>query len=449
MTALDVAKEVVHSEEDTIRALANKIHHQKTKEYFEEVLNTFENGNYRSSVVMLCTVVICDLFFKLKDLEEIHGDAKAEKILNDLQVEQATNPVSSDWENQLIDKAFKEAKLLENDVYTQIKMLKNCRNLCAHPVLNSLDILHRPNKATAESLIRNMLEGLLTKHPLFTKDIFVPFILEIERIQHDLPTQERLEKYLESKFFVHFNKELAEHIFKNLWKFVFKSKGEREAANRSINCKVLLIIYKKYNSILLDYIGKNPDYFSDFLENDIVLDKLLDFLSLYPEIYPLFRDHTKEILKNCASKKSKWFIRSIFISESLKDHFKAIDSKIHGSGTAYNQPYVHLYYLRREDVELLNKLARKEGMMSEFYDLMISQYYHSGSYVNSDHSFNVCIKPFYEEFNKEQFKILLEEVNSNPQCYGGWNGSKNRTLLTTAKKLMPDINVEEIYKNIF
>ncbi|MDO6632875.1 hypothetical protein [Bacillus thuringiensis] len=448
---MSVAEElkVVDDKEATIQELANKIHHQKTKEYFAEVLDTFKNGNYRSTVVMLCTVVICDLFFKLKDLDEIHGDTKAQKILNDLQVEKATNPVSSDWENQLIDKAFKEAKLLENDVYTQIKMLKNCRNLCAHPVLNSLDILHRPNKETAESLIRNMLEGLLTKHPLFTKNVFVPFILEIERIQYDFPTQERLERYLESKFFVHFNKELAEHIFKNLWKFVFKSNGEREAANRTINFKVLLIIYNKYNSILLDYIEKNPDYFSDVLDKESVLNKLFDILSIHREIYPLFRAHTQETLKNHASKKSNWFIRSTFISESLTEHFKAIDSKIHGLGNAYNQPYVHRYYLRPEDVELLNELAKKEGVMTEFYDLMISHYYHSGAYSNSDYSFNICIKPFYEKFNREQIETLLKEVNSNPQCYEGWNGSKNKILLSTAKKLMPDIDVEEVYKNIF
>ncbi|WP_166695874.1 hypothetical protein [Bacillus cereus] len=441
--------EVVHSEEDTIQVLATKIYHQKTREYFEEVLDTYENGNYRSSVVMLCTVVICDLVFKLKDLEEIHGDAKAAKILEDLNTEKEANPVSPDWENQLIEKAFKEAKLLENDVYTHIKTLKTYRNLSAHPVLNSMDILYRPNKEQAESFIKNMLEGLLTKHPLFTKNIFVPFMVEIERIKRDLPTQERLETYLDSKFFVHFNKELTEYIFKNLWKIVFKKYGKREKANRDINYNVLLIIYKKYNNILFDYIENNADYFSDFMDEESILTKLFDFLARYPEIYPLFRGHTQEILKKRATKKNDWFIRSVFVSESLKDHFKAIESRIHGTGNFYNQPYIHRYYLKHEDVEVLSELARETGAMSEFYDFMISHYYHSGSFGNAEYTFNLCIKPYYEKFSKEQFETLLSEVNHNPQCNEGLFGHRNKMLLPAAQKVMPDIDIEKTYSNIF
>jgi hypothetical protein len=74
-------------------------------------MNSFENENYRSSVVMLYTVVICDLVFKLTDLEEIHGDAKAEKILKDLEVKKEENPVSPAWEAELIEKSFKESKI--------------------------------------------------------------------------------------------------------------------------------------------------------------------------------------------------------------------------------------------------------------------------------------------------------------------------------------------------
>ncbi|PGB56851.1 hypothetical protein [Bacillus anthracis] len=441
--------ELVDDREETIQELATKIYHQKTREYFEEVLNTFENGNYRSSIVMLCTVVICDLVFKLKDLEEIHGDEKAAKILEDLNAEKEAKPVSPDWENQLIEKAFNEAKLLENDVYTHIKTLKTYRNLSAHPVLNSMDILYRPNKEQAESFIKNMLEGLLTKHPLFTKNVFGPFMIEIERIQRDLPTQERLETYLDSKFFVHFNKELTEYIFKNLWKIVFKNYGKREKANRNINYNVLLIIYKKYNSILFDYIENNADYFSDFMDEDSILTKLFDFLARYPEIYSLFRSHTQEILKKRATKTNNWFIRSVFVSESLQDHFKAIDSKIHGTGNYYNQPYIHSYYLKDEDVEVLSELARKTGAMSEFYDFMISHYYHSGSFGNAEYTFNLCIKPYYEEFSKEQFETLFNEVNHNPQCYEGLFGHRNKLLLPAAQKVMPDTDIEKTYSNIF
>ena len=37
------------------------IYFQKTREYFDEVLSSYANGNYRSAVVMLYSVAICDL----------------------------------------------------------------------------------------------------------------------------------------------------------------------------------------------------------------------------------------------------------------------------------------------------------------------------------------------------------------------------------------------------
>ncbi|ASS96630.1 hypothetical protein [Peribacillus simplex] len=385
----------------------------------------------------------------MTDLEEIHGDVKAEKILKDLEVDKEENPVSPGWEAELIEKSFKEAKLLENDVYTHIETLKKYRNLAAHPVLNSMDILYRPNKELTESLIKNMLEGLLIKHPLFTKNVFSPFMDEVERIKNDFPTQERLKTYLESKFFAHFNKELTEYMFKNLWKIVFKNDGEQEKRNRKINHDVLLIIYNKYQNILFEYIKKEPAFFSDFLDKESILTYLIDFLSLYPEVYFLLQEHTQELLKNRVEKNTSWLVRSIFISNSLKEHFKYIDSKIHSTGSYYNQPYIQTHWLTKDDVAFFNELAKEKGIVNEFYDLMISHYYHTGSYDGADISFERCIRPFYEEFNKEQYETLLSETNYNPQCYDGKYGSRNKILLEVAKKVMPDIDLEGTYTNIF
>ncbi|MED0988231.1 hypothetical protein [Bacillus paramycoides] len=80
---------------------------------------------------------------------------------------------------------------------------------------------------------------------------------------------------------------------------------------------------------------------------------------------------------------------------------------------------------------------------------MISHYYHSGSFSNADYTFDLCIKPYYEEFNKEQFETLFSEVNHNPQCYEGMFGDSNKILLPAAQKVMPDTDIEKTYTNIF
>ncbi|USK31253.1 hypothetical protein LIT32_26685 (plasmid) [Bacillus sp. CMF21] len=436
--------------EQNLAELAEGIYHQKTKEYFEEVLSSYEHENYRSAVVMLYTVVICDLVFKLNDLKDIQNEDKAKKILEDLETDKEENPVSSDWENNLIEKAFKEAKLLENDVYTHITTLKRYRNLSGHPVLNSLEILYRPNKEMVQSLMINMLEGLLTKHPLFTKNVFVPFMVEIERIKNDFSTEERLEIYLESKFLVHFNKELVEYIFKHLWKSVFKSNGERESKNRNVNYKVLLIIYKRYEEILFEFIKKENAHFSDFLdENSFILGEFVDFLSKYPNVYPLLKEHTRQILTNRIKDKKQLTVKSYFLSDSIKTHLVKLAYEFHTTGDYYNQPFAHYHILEKNDIEFLFNISKRYDAHPEFYDLMVSHYYHSGQYSTADYIFDHCISPFFKEFNKDQFELLLKEANSNPQCYEGRHAKGNhKQLLETAKRLLGE-EVEKKYNNLF
>ncbi|WP_223155109.1 hypothetical protein [Alkalibacillus aidingensis] len=434
--------------EQKLDTLTESIYHQKTKEYFREVLSSYKNGNYRSAVVMLYTVVICDLVFKLNDLKDIHNDEKAKKILQELEVQKEEDPVSPDWENKLIEKSFKEAKLLENDVYTHITTLKKYRNLSGHPVLNSLEILYTPNEELTKSLIINMLEGLLNKHPLLTKNVFLPFVLEIERIKNDFPTEERLTKYLESKFLVYSNRELVEYIFKHLWKLVFKKNSKRESDNRDINFRVLLVIYKKYEQNLFENIKKESTYFSDFLDGDAkILTKLVDFLAEFPNIYNELHEHAQEILKIRIKDSKKLTVKGTFLFDTLEEHLNHLDSKLHSYGTYINQPYIQTYLLKNGEITfLLSKAGDKN--IEDFYDLMISHYYHSGSYDAADITFEHCIRPFFTGFNKKQMKRLLSEVNDNPQCYDGRYGGKNKVLLETAKELLGD-EVEEEYKNLF
>lgn len=55
----------------SIEDAAERIVDPRTRSYFQEVLQTYVNGNYRSAIVMLWTVVICDLVYKLRTLAEV------------------------------------------------------------------------------------------------------------------------------------------------------------------------------------------------------------------------------------------------------------------------------------------------------------------------------------------------------------------------------------------
>lgn len=436
--------------EQSIRKLSEGIYHEKTREYFDEVLESYEQGNYRSAIVMLYTVVICDLVFKLNDLRDIHNDEKAMKILTDLGVEKEDDPVSPIWENNLIEKAFREAKLLENDVYTHITTLKRYRNLSGHPVLNSMDILYKPNEELTRSLIINLLEGLLNKHPLLTKNVFKPFVMEIERIKNDFSNEDKLETYLQSKFLIYFNDDLVKYMFKNLWKLVFKNDGEKEKANRDINFKVLLIIYKRHQDILLEMITAESAHFSDFLDdNRDIFNNLIDLLSKHPEIYPLLQTHSKEIINQRVKSKNNLIVKSYFLSDSITDHLNKLDQEFHTHGFYFNQPYSLNYRLNSKEITFLHRLCEKQDALTEFYDFVISHYYHSNSYDCADWLFSDCIAPYYKNFSTDQMKLLLDKVNYNDQCTNGrFSKSNHRQLLEVAKKLLGE-DVEVKYPNIF
>ena len=60
---------------------AESIYNPKTREYFREVLQSRISANYRSATVMLWTVVVCDLLYKLQELRDLHNDTIATRIL--------------------------------------------------------------------------------------------------------------------------------------------------------------------------------------------------------------------------------------------------------------------------------------------------------------------------------------------------------------------------------
>lgn len=66
-----------------------KVKSNLTKEYLKEVISSYNSGNYRSTIVVLYSVVIFDLLEKMKILSEIYNDGKATKILDELKVKES------------------------------------------------------------------------------------------------------------------------------------------------------------------------------------------------------------------------------------------------------------------------------------------------------------------------------------------------------------------------
>ena len=122
--------------ETNITELKEQIYFQKTREYFEEIEKSFYSESYRSAVVMLYSVVIADLLYKLEELKDYYSDTVAENIIDEVNSIRKANPKSSEWENKLIERVSKETSIIEPYILVNIEHLKEIRNFLAHPSLD-------------------------------------------------------------------------------------------------------------------------------------------------------------------------------------------------------------------------------------------------------------------------------------------------------------------------
>jgi hypothetical protein len=199
-----------------------QINSERTKKYFREVSSSYFNGNYRASVVTLYSVVINDILIKLEVLDEIYSDSTAKDILNEIRTFQQAHPNNPDWEKDIIEKVKTRTSLIDNVDYAHIQALKNDRHLCAHPVVDKDDKLYTPNKETAASHIRNMLESLFLKPPILSKKILATILIDIADKKELLINDESLDKYIKAKYLNNLNPTVEVTIFRDLWKFIYR-----------------------------------------------------------------------------------------------------------------------------------------------------------------------------------------------------------------------------------
>ncbi|MDA1652631.1 hypothetical protein [Bacillus cereus group sp. TH160LC] len=428
---------------DSIEYLAEQIYHYKTKEYFKEVLVSYSNGNNRSAVVMLYSVVICDLIYKLQELEDKYNDTNASDILNNVKNEQEQNPTSSLWESNLIKEVYERTNLLEGYDYENILFLRKHRHLSAHPVLDQLDILFKPNKENVRSHMRNMLDGVLCKSPLLSNKLTDTFLKDLESIKNILVKNSDLERYLDNKYLSKINNPLSQKLFKDLWKFVFRLENEESNANRRINYRALKTMFERNSHQYLEVIQNETSYFSRIShDNDDILFCLQALFSLYPELYNLMEEPFKIILQQKSTNDLKIFARSIYLNDNVNNHFLQLNERIK------QEEYTHLP-IEDVETEFLYSFSNKRRYIKEFLDFMIILFEESRNYDSGDLRFSRYIKVYLDEFTLDQYKSILNAINSNSQLADRRDaiGQDNASIKAAIEKKYPEqINYSD-YRN--
>lgn len=429
----------------SIELSAEKIYHPRTKEYFKEVLQSFINGSNRSAVVMLYSVVVSDLVYKLQELESLYGDRTAIDILNNIKEMQEKNPRSSEWEVYLISEVIDRTSLLDEAGQINLEYLRNQRHLSAHPVLNQENLLVKPNDETVRSLIRNTLESILTKNPILSRNVFNLLLQDMAENQDSLITNKLLKKYLDSKYLKNLNNKILNILFKDLWKITFNCSSEPCTANREINVRVLTILYHENRSSNQRFFNENKSFFKITYEEDILL-MLTEFIGNNPEIYDFLEEHEKLKLNDKIKGNIRLRLRSPFLQSDMESHFKHLTSVI----AKHDSTILLEYQLTSNEIDILKKWAVSNEVLTDYYYLLINLFTKSRSFNSADSNYRLYIQKNLEEFNADHFRVLLDGIDSNPQCNKRMRSKQDNTeILSYAKGLLdPEFDCTIEYPNI-
>lgn len=416
-------------DEYSIEQRATQIFDARSKEYFSEVLSCYAAGNHRSAVVMLWSVVVCDLLFKLQHLVDLYGDDKAKSILAEVGKLQQANERSSEWESKMVESVAEQTQLLDIAERENLLHLQRQRHLAAHPVVNANFQLHRPNRDTARALIRNALDGLLTKAPILSKQIVGDLVEDLEQASGILIDDKKLKAYLESKYFSRFNPEVEKAVFKALWKFVFRLTDKRCEKNRTINYSALTLLYGRNRAQFQAQIDADRDYFSTIATGGSPLVCLIHFLSRSASIYGSLADHAKTAIQHTAEQETSARCLAWFTAPSLQEHADRLRAWIVGDDSPQ---------IGRETWDALRKISDSPEWDKAVVRLASAYYVVSSNYDGADKRFNEAVRPILQAFSLDDCIALIQGIETNDQTYLRRGAQKDHgEVLTRAREIYP------------
>lgn len=393
----------------SIEEAALRIPDARTRAYFEEVHRNYVAMNYRSCVVGLWSVVVCDLLFKLEELVASYGDAAATLILTDIRAKQQTNPRSPEWEAELVRLVAEKTHLLDTGDKSSLDYLQQQRHLCAHPILTGSIELHSPTKDTARALLRSTLEGVLLKPTVWSRKIFETFVEDLESKKTLLDTDEDLRRYLSAKYFPHFSPAVEKSIFRSLWKLVFRSTDNRATTNRNVNFRALKLIHERHRADVPNWLSAEPGYYGEVSDDGVVLEKLCVFIALRPELWPALNQAVHVIVENAAKQDNRVRFLAWFTT-GMEEHLASIKTSVE-TGTLE---------VSGANFRALRRIAEEHGLEQAVHAIGIAAYGKSDNFDEADIRYSELISESLQSWSEETFSEFVRVVECH--CQTWWRG---------------------------
>lgn len=400
----------------SIESLKTKIFSTNTSEYFEEVYSSYIHGNYRSAVVMLWSVVILDIVQKLQSLKDSYEDKVAISILNEIDKLNARERKSSAWELTIVQSVCDQTDLIEDSEYKNLEYLQQQRHLSAHPVIRSGVKLYVPNKDTTRALIRNALEIVLIKPPVYTDRILETVLADLSENGASFANLEELRPYIQYRYLNRTTVESRLKLFEKFWKFVMHLENTDCDTNRIQNLRFLILLAWENPTEIERQITGKIDFYSGIKNEDKLIRCLIAFLIRVPKVYALLNNDTKILVNLGIDKEMEFCISSTYNKESLIEHYDYLEETFREKhcNTYINPKTWEILYERSDSIEMEERCLKAICL---YYSL-------SPNFDDANHAITNVIK-FMDKFNIETYEYLLEKSEDNRQTYGRARADKD------------------------
>jgi len=403
----------------SIELSAERIDNPNTKKYFAEVYSSYVNENYRSAIVMLWSVVVCDLLYKLSDAASLYGDTTAGKLLNETETERRNDPKSPSWEATLVKQANERTHLITLTECQQLEKIQADRHLCAHPVLNMNYELYTPSKELVRAHMRTALESLLIKPALLTRKVIDAILTDLEQNKASLftstPQFESVSNYLRKKYFYRLTQKALEFVFKDLWKIVFIKDDADCESNRVINYFGLRSLYVYQEDHLRGYIEQHKDEFSNVNGSDNRIKLLSAFLRYDIRLFGLLTEPAQQVLRGYLNTDDDLYSMAWYLADNVDSHIDEVVTKIMTRDTDASKVRYEVSKVRY--MKLIAEAA-EGGFASKAIRIGSAMYGRSKGFDDADTRFGEYIAPYLNYYDRDSLLNLVAQIENNNQTYG-------------------------------
>jgi hypothetical protein len=138
---------------------------EQSRSFLAEAVVCYRSGAFRSCIIATWVAVVFDFLHKLRQLE-LTGDLKAKAELAKWERIRTAHDLAAslEWERSVLDLAREEFEFISPLEHSDLLRLREDRNPCAHPSMNSQEEVYNPSAELARYHLRNAVTHLL-QHP--------------------------------------------------------------------------------------------------------------------------------------------------------------------------------------------------------------------------------------------------------------------------------------------